>query len=740
MVATAAFAGAPALLHQVPGTDYEAEAASYPPLKPITYKATGNQRKDIVGFAKTQIGYVEGSGNNTYFGSWFGLNRNPWCAMFVCWAASKAGVPASVVPRLASADRSWAKKQKVYHKSRQWGENYTPKAGDLIYFSWSVRDYADHIGMVTGTGKSGGKTYVYTVEGNKHDKVKTGSYPIDNRYILGYASPKYTNGGKPFTIRYSDNVASTKDDSSVIKPLEGSFDEPVTITTKKFSRSGYMYSSWYAIAPVKGGGSRVYCRDKATGKKDAWYPSNDIPSGYAVYRIAPGETVTFSARYSSSFYLAPSWTSSSFTLYYSDNNAATKNDSQIISPVKGTYGRSITTSKTKFTRAGYSYTTWYAMRPADGGSRVYCRDKATGKKEAWYPAASVPSGYRIIRVEPGDGITFSTYAGKTIYLTPSWSAAKYTVAYNANGGKNAPAAQTKIYGQDLTMSKTKPTRSGYTFLGWAANPKAVAATYGAGSTYRQNKSATLYAVWKLTPYKVTITTNINVRSGPGTNYGVVSSLAKGASVTITAESNGWGKLANGNWIMLKYTSRGSSAPSTTTKPTTTKSTSTTTKPTSTTTKATTRPATTTTKATTKPTTTAASPTKFTVKITADKSLFMRDAPSSNGNQKGAVKNGETYEIKALKNGWGQLSKNGYWISLKFTSNVTDYQVQVLVNGLTMRDVPGTSGKSAGTIGKGTYSISNISRSDDGSSGSWGKLKSNGKWILIDNPSYTKRVK
>ena len=48
------------------------------------------------------------------------------------------------------------------------------------------------------------------------------------------------------------------------EPLEGSFDEPVTITTKKFSRSGYMYSSWYAIAPVKGGGSRVYCRDKAT--------------------------------------------------------------------------------------------------------------------------------------------------------------------------------------------------------------------------------------------------------------------------------------------------------------------------------------------------------------------------------------------------------------------------------------------------------------------------------------------
>lgn len=731
MVATAAFAGAPALLHQAPGMDLEAEAASYPSLKPITYTATGNQQKDIVGFAKTQIGYVEGSGNNTYFGSWFGLNRNPWCAMFVCWCASKAGVPASVIPRLASADRSWAKKQKVYHKSKQWGENYTPQPGDLIYFSWSVRDYADHIGMVTGTGKEGGKTYVYTVEGNKHDKVKTGSYPIDNRYILGYASPKYAKkSGSSFTIYYSDNNSATKNDSSVIEPVEGYFGESVKTSAKKFERSGYMYNSWYAIAPVKGSVTRVYCRDTATGNKEGWYPVNDIPSGYAVYRIEPGDSVTFRAKYSSRFYLAPSWTSSAFTMYYSDNNAATRNDSSVIRPVKGNYGRTFATSKTKFSRSGYTYTTWYATRIVNGVSRIYCRDKSTGTKEAWYPYNAVPSSYKVVRVTVGNGITFKNYAGSVLYLTPSWSPNRYTVAFSANGGKNAPSSQTKLYGQDLTLTKSVPSRTGYTFQGWATTSGATTAAYSAGSKYRLNKAQTLYAVWKMKSYTVTITTDINVRKGPGTNYGVVSRLAKGASVTITQESGGWGRLANGNWIMLKYTSKGASSTSTTEEQTTT---------TKATTKATTRA--TTTKPTTKATTAAAaSPTKFTVRITADKSLFMRSGPSASADQKGAVKNGETYEIKALKNGWGQLSRNGYWISLKFTTNVTDYQVQVLVGDLTMRNGPGTNNSSAGTIGRGTYSISTISRSDDGSAGSWGKLKSNGKWILIDNPSYTKRVK
>ena len=64
------------------------------------------------------------------------------------------------------------------------------------------------------------------------------------------------------------------------------------------------------------------------------------------------------------------------------------------------------------------------------------------------------------------------------------------------------------------------------------------------------------------PYIVRITakSGLNVRSGAGTNYGVVMTLAYGGAYTIVEERNGWGllkaysKKKNG-WISLKYTKR-----------------------------------------------------------------------------------------------------------------------------------------------------------------------------------------
>ena len=72
----------------------------------------------------------------------------------------------------------------------------------------------------------------------------------------------------------------------------------------------------------------------------------------------------------------------------------------------------------------------------------------------------------------------------------------YTVSYNANGGSGAPGSQTKIQDVALTLSSTKPTRSGYTFLGWATSSSATSAKYSAGGSYTSNAGVTLYAVWK----------------------------------------------------------------------------------------------------------------------------------------------------------------------------------------------------------------------------------------------------
>lgn len=56
--------------------------------------------------------------------------------------------------------------------------------------------------------------------------------------------------------------------------------------------------------------------------------------------------------------------------------------------------------------------------------------------------------------------------------------------------------------------------------------------------------------------RITAQSGLNVRSGPGTNYGVVMALAYGGGYTIVEEQNGWGKLKSGiGWICLKYTER-----------------------------------------------------------------------------------------------------------------------------------------------------------------------------------------
>lgn len=46
---------------------------------------------------------------------------------------------------------------------------------------------------------------------------------------------------------------------------------------------------------------------------------------------------------------------------------------------------------------------------------------------------------------------------------------------------------------------------------------------------------------------------LNVRSGPGTNYGIVTTLGNGASISITNIQNGWYRISNG-WVCADYVS------------------------------------------------------------------------------------------------------------------------------------------------------------------------------------------
>lgn len=89
--------------------------------------------------------------------------------------------------------------------------------------------------------------------------------------------------------------------------------------------------------------------------------------------------------------------------------------------------------------------------------------------------------------------TFDQTHSRTLYAV--WQKNRYTVAYNANGGSGAPASQTKLYGETLTLSDVVPTRDGYTFLGWSTSASG-AVEYDPEDSYTENSNVTLYAVWK----------------------------------------------------------------------------------------------------------------------------------------------------------------------------------------------------------------------------------------------------
>jgi len=114
--------------------------------------------------AQSQIGYKEGKNNDTKYGKWYGMNFNPWCAMFVSWCANQAGMLGKQIPKFASCPTGykWFNNKKLIVK--------TPKRGYLGFVMRKKKDgtlNADHVFIVE---KVSGNT-ITTIEGNLSDKV-----------------------------------------------------------------------------------------------------------------------------------------------------------------------------------------------------------------------------------------------------------------------------------------------------------------------------------------------------------------------------------------------------------------------------------------------------------------------------------------------------------------------------------------------------------------------------------------
>lgn len=174
----------------------------------------GSDGENAVDVALSQLGYKEGRksgqlsgngkgvGNWTEYGRYYGLNHQPWCAIFVNWCAREAGASYSAVPKYCAVRsyHSYFRRQGRFHSwSSIRSGGYEPKKGDVILYAHSKNGVAHHIGYVLESSRGDGRVRLTTVEGNTKDAVRRVNMNLSDKsagkhsghYILGVASPNW---------------------------------------------------------------------------------------------------------------------------------------------------------------------------------------------------------------------------------------------------------------------------------------------------------------------------------------------------------------------------------------------------------------------------------------------------------------------------------------------------------------------------------------------------------------------
>ena len=184
----------------------------------------------VLDIAKAQIGYKESpSGSNkTKYGKEYGMDGQPWCAMFVWWVFKEAGYSdlfyggkkSAYCPTIA--DYYIAKKQTV---SKSKGE-----PGDIVLFDFNKNNSSDHIGIIESKNSDG--TYT-CIEGNTAigNNSNGGEVMRRVRYtsqISWICRPKYTEKA---TVKPAAKPAASKPVNKLA--VDGVWGKTTTYKTQK---------------------------------------------------------------------------------------------------------------------------------------------------------------------------------------------------------------------------------------------------------------------------------------------------------------------------------------------------------------------------------------------------------------------------------------------------------------------------------------------------------------------------
>lgn len=343
----------------------------------------------------------------------------------------------------------------------------TPKwkyYGNLtVYAQWSVITYSITYDSNGGSGVSG------TVYKN-HGSNITLTTSIPTRY--GYNFKGWSTNSNASSATYAAGATYSANSSATLYAVW----EAKTITIYLKSNDSNNYSATQYL---------TYGSSNLTFGNTGWARANYSLLGYSTSNSAT------SAAYSPSAQVSNDWIVQNYpsiTLY-----AVWRQDGSYLD-INIHYGDIVYTSgSTQMTEEQAKAI--LTVNVSVGGSTVasnvcdyYAIHPVGSSYQVTYALRN--SNYTVYRTERLSGTISSSSTSVEIYL-----GLNHTVTYNANGGSGAPGSQTKKYGTALQLSSTVPTRSGYTFIGWAVSSSTRKISYSPSGYYNSENDITLYAIW-----------------------------------------------------------------------------------------------------------------------------------------------------------------------------------------------------------------------------------------------------
>jgi cell wall-associated NlpC family hydrolase len=134
----------------------------------------------VIDTAKAELGYQETGNNDTKYGKWYGLNNQPWCAMFVSWCYAQAGLSELVAAQTKKGFASCDAGLKWFTKKNKLVPAGQAQAGDIVFFQFDTDAQPDHVGIVV---KNDGKKYLWCIEGNTSGNTKGSQANGDGVYL-----------------------------------------------------------------------------------------------------------------------------------------------------------------------------------------------------------------------------------------------------------------------------------------------------------------------------------------------------------------------------------------------------------------------------------------------------------------------------------------------------------------------------------------------------------------------------